>query len=109
MIEKLKGELRKALDDNRNLTVQLEERKRLLEQAKDQEDEAVRASSLNTARELFRSMISNEGRGNGPLGVKGSTMSGNPNPWLLGKHRQSLSESGSDSSMIGGAGGGAMH
>jgi|Transcript_50224 hypothetical protein len=59
MIDKLKTELRHALDDNRKLTDGLEERKQILEDESARRDAAARESALNSAKDLFKSMLEN--------------------------------------------------
>merc|ERR1711907_832376 len=57
MIHRLKTELRHALDENRSLTEGLEEKKQLLEDQSAKREAAARETALNSAKELFKSML----------------------------------------------------
>eukprot|EP00442_Polarella_glacialis_P008062 CAMPEP_0115085496 /NCGR_PEP_ID=MMETSP0227-20121206/21967_1 /TAXON_ID=89957 /ORGANISM="Polarella glacialis, Strain CCMP 1383" /LENGTH=109 /DNA_ID=CAMNT_0002474659 /DNA_START=117 /DNA_END=447 /DNA_ORIENTATION=+ len=53
----LVAELRRVLNENRTMNDRLEERKRLLAQAADLQTQAARKSTLDSARDLFKSML----------------------------------------------------
>lgn len=56
-IELLQAELRRSLDDNRALTEGIEERKRHLDSQAAARESAAKEAALNSAKELFRSML----------------------------------------------------
>jgi len=60
MISRLKTELRHALDENRALTDGLEERKQQMDAESKRRDNAARETKLNSAKDLFRSMLEDE-------------------------------------------------
>lgn len=62
MISRLKTELRRALDENRALTDGLEERKMQMDAQSARREGAARESALNSAKDLFRSMLEDESR-----------------------------------------------
>lgn len=57
MIHRLQTELRHALDENRSLSEGLEAKKQLLEDQSAKREAAVRETALNSAKELFKSML----------------------------------------------------
>jgi len=57
MVDCLKTQLRHALDENRSLTDGLEERKQMLDAQSARREAAARESALNSAKELFKSML----------------------------------------------------
>lgn len=57
MIDRLQTELRHALDENRLLTDGLEERKQVLEDQTAKREAAARDAALNSAKDLFKSML----------------------------------------------------
>merc|ERR1719287_157106 len=57
VIDRLKTELRHALDENRSLTEGLEERKQMLDAQSERREAAARETALNSAKDLFRSML----------------------------------------------------
>jgi len=57
MIDRLKTQLRHALDENRSLTDGLEERKEMLDAQSAKREAAVRESALNCAKQLFSTML----------------------------------------------------
>jgi hypothetical protein len=57
VIDRMKTELRHALDENRKLTDGLEERKQILDDQTAQREAAARESALNSAKDLFKSML----------------------------------------------------
>jgi hypothetical protein len=59
MIDRLKTELRHALDENRRLTDGLEERKQLLDAQSERREAAAREQALKSAKNLFKSMLQN--------------------------------------------------
>jgi hypothetical protein len=57
MIHRLKTELRHALDENRSLSEGLEAKKQMLEDQSAKREAAVRETALNSAKDLFKSML----------------------------------------------------
>jgi len=57
MVDRLKTELRHALDENRSLTDGIEERKQVLDAQSARREAAARESALNSAKDLFKSML----------------------------------------------------
>lgn len=68
VIERLKTELRHALDENRLLADASEERKQMLDAQSAKREAAVRESALNSAKDLFKSML--EDAENGRFGAE---------------------------------------
>mmetsp|Transcript_2375 Transcript_2375/g.6700 ORF Transcript_2375/g.6700 Transcript_2375/m.6700 type:complete len:197 (+) Transcript_2375:75-665(+) len=69
-VERLQGELRKTMEENRSLWTSNEERKNVLAQATAKEEAAARESALDNARDLFRSMLSdNAAKSAGKVGT----------------------------------------
>lgn len=60
MISRLKNQLRQALDENRALTDGLEERKQQMDAQSAKREAAAKESALNSAKDLFRSMLKDE-------------------------------------------------
>mmetsp|Transcript_45947 Transcript_45947/g.135880 ORF Transcript_45947/g.135880 Transcript_45947/m.135880 type:complete len:158 (+) Transcript_45947:86-559(+) len=68
-VERLQAELRKTMEENRSLWASNEERKNVLAQATAKEEAAAKERSLDHARDLFRSMLSDDARPAGKVGT----------------------------------------